>query len=117
LDAVYGNDQTLVVIDRREDSANPVQAPTADPDLLADVKKRMRRKGNLFSDNRLQGFYLLVGNGTAHAPHTHKTKHAICLQNLDARILLAVEANKDVGTEQRKLNPTFPIAPLMYLDG
>jgi hypothetical protein len=77
----------------------------------------MLRKGNPSSDNRLQGLYLLVRNGTAHASHTHKTKHTVCLQYLDPRILLAAEANEDVGAEHWKLNPPFPIAPLMYLDG
>ena len=52
LDAVYGNDQTLVVIDGGEDSTNTVQASAPDSDLLANVEKRMLRKGDLFSDNQ-----------------------------------------------------------------
>jgi len=65
----------------------------------------------------LQGLLFARREWDCHASYTQKLNTAVGLQYLDTRILLAVEANKDVGTEHGSSNPTFTIAPLMYLDG
>jgi len=114
LDAVYGNNQTSVVVDPREHSTNTIQTAPADSDLLAQTNKRMRRKGNSSPNNGLYCFDLFVGDGDTHAPHAHKAKHTVCLQNVDAGVSFSAKPDEHIVAEQGKMNLALSVAPLAH---
>jgi hypothetical protein len=111
LNQIYGDDDAAIRVLGGENSFDAIEVSAADSDLLADVQKRIRFKGNFTGEQNLNVFDFHIRNRNPLSLDSDETRNPVGSEHSHARPVLGGDPNKDVSGKERLVDHLAAVAP------